>query len=179
MYTQPVAPDSNRKRALIVVADAHGNTMRVAQALGNHLRQRGQLVDVGDALATVMPAPTDYEAVILGTELGQARDRRVIGDYITRHRDKLGAVATGLFVLSPARTGVESRRHIDAFVRTVRWNPDFAATLSCRNSEPLRTLVRRALVAMLRRLAGSNDGINADEVTELADAINREVRRAR
>ena len=176
MHSQPI-PRTDPKRALIIVADAHGNTMRVAQALGVCLRRRGHIVDVGDALATSMPAPTDYAAVILGAELGRARDRRAIGDYILRYRDKLERIATGLFVLGGARDRIASRRYVEAFGRAVSWRPDFSTALPRMQTQYVRALFRRVLVSSLRRLSGSHNVSDADdEVADLANAIAREVR---
>lgn len=177
MHTQPTKR-SDRERALIIVADGQGSTMHVAQALGVRLRRQGHVVDVGDALAATS-APASYAAVILGAELGRAPQRRALADYISRHRDKLDQVTTGMFVLGDVRDGSASRHSIEAFENAVSWRPSFTASLSRPRPRHVRTLSQRLLTSLLRRLSGSKNVTEPDEVAELARVIGREVRRAR
>jgi menaquinone-dependent protoporphyrinogen IX oxidase len=163
-------------RALIVVADARGSTMSIANALRDRLRHRGHAVEVGDSQATATPTNAHYDAVIIGTQLGQARDRQLIYDYIARNREALSRLSTGLVVVHGSRSHTP-RHHIDAFSTALCWRPNFSASLEYRRPGRVRSAVRYALVMMLRQLTGSHDTSSLDEVSELADTISREVQR--
>jgi menaquinone-dependent protoporphyrinogen IX oxidase len=151
--------------------------MSIAEALRDRLRVRGHLVDVGSASTPLKP-PSEYDAVIIGTELGIARDRRAIGDYISRHRERLDALASGLFVIARRRSHI-ARRHVDAFASELSWHPKFAAALERDSTSRFRSMMRNGLIAMLERLTGSRNGSNTDDVSELADAIAGELQRNR
>jgi len=168
------APAPELRRALIVVADPQGTTMTIAHALRDRLRRRGHAVDVSDVTTTAKP--TAYDAVIIGTQLGQRRDRRMIGEFIAAHREGLNNVASGLFMVGTSRDHM-SRRHLEAFSSAVSWQPQFAAALRSPERTLLRLALRAALIAMLRRVSGSNDITEPDDVSALADVITRELRR--
>jgi menaquinone-dependent protoporphyrinogen IX oxidase len=165
-------------KTLIVVAGEFGDSMTIAQALGQRLRRRGHVVEVGDALAHSPPSPEDFQAVIIGTEPGQARDRRALGDYIGRHRAKLENRATGLFIVNnQKRRRIASQ--VDAFASTVNWRPTFAASLEVRKRAGMRAVLRYTLRAALSILTSTRNVANADAITELAVAITRALARRR
>lgn len=165
-------------KTLIVVAGEFGDSMTIAQALGQRLRRRGHVVEVGDALAHTPPSPEEFQAVIIGTEPGQPRDRRALGDYIARHRTKLENLATGLFIVNnQKRRRIASQ--VEAFASVVNWKPTFAASLQVRKRAGMRAVLRYTLRAALSLLTSTRNVANADEITELAEAITRELARSR
>jgi hypothetical protein len=140
-------------KTLIVVAGEFGDSMTIAQALGQRLRRRGHVVEVGDALAHTPPSPEQFQAVIIGTE-GHPRDRRALGDYIGRHRAKLENLATGLFIVNnQKRRRIASQ--VDAFASTVNWRPTFAASLEVRKRAGMRAVLRYTLRAALGLLTSA------------------------
>jgi hypothetical protein len=176
----PVQQSINRppNKTLIVVAGEFGDSMTIAQALGQRLRRRGHVVEVGNALAHTPPSPEEFQAVIIGTEPGQPRDRRALGDYIARHRTKLENLATGLFIVNnQKRRRIASQ--VEAFASTVNWRPTFAASLEVRKRVGMRAVLRYTLRAALGLLTSTRSLANADEITELAEAITRELARGR
>jgi menaquinone-dependent protoporphyrinogen IX oxidase len=169
---------SAASKTLILVAEQHGCTHAIARALALRMRKGGHRVDVTDAAGGSAPLPQEYDAVILGTEAGRNRDRRMIGDYVVTHRAALQHIPTGLFLVC---NSADALRHIDAFETRVGWRARFAAAFSYGGVSPSIGFVRRVLLAILLRLEGAVAERGIKELTALSDAMMNELtkRRAR
>jgi menaquinone-dependent protoporphyrinogen IX oxidase len=121
--------------------------------------------------------PAKYGAVVFGTDCGYSRERRALAAYIARHRDRLAAMPTALFVVSDA-SHPSSRQQAATFTRAMKWRPTFAAHVP-RRDRVLRSAARRMLTSILATIAGSRDVSKGDELATLADAIAHELSTAR
>src|SRR5262245_54106937 len=115
-------------KTLILVAEPHGCTQAIARAMALRLRAAGHRVDVNDVVSATNSPPDGYDAVIVGAEPSRKRDRRIIGNYISRHRPWLQGIPTGLFILSSTRPN--PREDVEAFETRVGWRAQFAAVFS-------------------------------------------------
>lgn len=162
-----------RCRTLIVAADGNGFATTIAHAIGSRLRSLGHDVHFGDVLVGKPPPPLDYDAVIIGTEHGDHRHRRVLGDYIARYRELLERLPTGLFVVNRRRSHRDPRQPIEAFETSVGWRPKYAAGIDCAHVGIGRALLRRAIHLVLRRLDYSIAAASTDEIRALVGALER------
>ncbi len=170
---------AHRTRTLIVSADSQGYTSTVARAIGARLQSRGHDVHFGDALAGKPPPPADYDAVIFGAEHGARIDRRALAAYIARHRELLGRIPTGLFVVNRRRPRGDTRWPIEVFESSVGWRPSYAAGIDCARLGISRTLLRRFVKFVLRRLDISIASSSTEEIRALVAAMERAVARRR
>ncbi len=179
---QQLSRESNRSRShrktLILVAEPHGYTHAIASAIALRMRTAGQHVDVSDAVGGENP-PDDYDAVILGADSARHRDRRVIGDYIASHRNRLQSIPTGLFILCNSGARTDPHRFVDAFETRVGLRARFAAVFSYGPLARGRSLIRRILLASLRVVDGSVADRGVTELTALADAMTNELVKSR
>jgi menaquinone-dependent protoporphyrinogen IX oxidase len=180
---QPLSREHRSRRShrktLILVAEPHGYTHAIARAIATRMRIAGQHVDVSDSVGGLNPPPDDYDAVILGAESARPRDRRVLGDYIASHRNRLQSIPTGLFILCGSGARMDPHRFVDAFETRVGLRARFAAVFSYGRMSRTSGLIRRILLASLRMLDGSVADRGVKELTALADAMTNELAKAR
>ena len=177
MQATSIEHAKSRNKTLIVSADPHGYTSTVAHAIAMRLRSLGHDVHFGDALVSRPPPPVDYDAVIFGTEHGERRDRRALGEYIARSREPLERLPTGLFVVM-RRPPRDPRQPIEAFETSVGWRAKFAAGIDCKRVGIGRTMMRKIMHFVLRHLEGAIAAENREEIHALVDAMEREVARS-
>jgi menaquinone-dependent protoporphyrinogen IX oxidase len=174
----PYVETSKRSKTLIVSADVNGFATSIAHAIGSRLRSLGHDVHYGDALVGRPPPPVDYDAVIIGTEHGDRRHRRVLGDYIARYREPLERLPTGLFVVNKRRSANrDPRQPIEAFETSVGWRPKYAAGIECGHIGIVRSLLRRGVHLILRHLDYSIAAESNDEIRALVGALERSLAR--
>ncbi|HEU4611482.1 MAG TPA: flavodoxin domain-containing protein [Kofleriaceae bacterium] len=173
------ASRAQRTKTLIVSADSQGYTSTVARAIGARLQSRGHDVHFGDALSGQPPAPAEYDAVIFGAEHGARVDRRALAAYIARHRELLGRIPTGLFVVNRSRSRGDARAPIEVLETSIGWRPSYAAGIDCAHLGISRTLLRRFMRFLLRRLDVSIASSSTEEIRALVAAMERAVARRR
>ena len=179
---QPQSRHLHRNRShaktLILVAERNTSTHSIANAIASRMRAAGQSVDISDATSGVQPPADDYDAVILGAEATAHRDRRLLGEYIARHRARLQAIPTGLFLLCSSDRR-DPQRFVDAFETRVGMRATFAALFSYGRLRPVSGVFRGLLAAVLRYIDGSVADRGVKELTALADAMTNALTKSR
>jgi menaquinone-dependent protoporphyrinogen IX oxidase len=124
-------PDLDRRgRILLIYAATQDHTRVIAEAVASRLRSHGYTVEVGDVSTGRMPPPEDYDAVVLGFDLGSKTGSSV--RYVDDNRAGLAQVPTALFTVSTSGTerDVDPGGCIERFLRSARWQPDIAAAFA-------------------------------------------------
>lgn len=167
-------------KTLILVGEPHGHSHAIARAIGLRMRNSNHRVEVGDLATGANPSPSDYAAVIMGTEAARIRDRRALANFISLHRSALQSIPTGLFVVCNSRESrADPRAFIEAFETAVGWRAQFAAAFQGGPNGVMSGSLRRFLLACLRVIDGSVAARGVDELTALADAMANELARPR
>ncbi|TVR94662.1 MAG: flavodoxin [Trueperaceae bacterium] len=86
-------------RVLIVYASKYGSTGEVASAIEEVLTTRGKHVDTHDALSA--PAPTGYDAVIVGSGVYVGSWLKAAASYLETHAEALRERPVWLFGVGP------------------------------------------------------------------------------
>jgi len=141
-------PDPDRRgRILLAYAATQDHTRLIAETVALRLRSHGYTVEIGDA-TSCMPPPEDYDAVVLGFDLGSQTGP--ILRYVDDNRAGLAQVPTALFTVSMTGTerDVAPGGSLETFLRSARWRPDFAAAFAGGSPFPREGV----LVRFVRRL---------------------------
>ncbi|MDX6702375.1 MAG: menaquinone-dependent protoporphyrinogen oxidase [Baekduia sp.] len=97
-----VADESVMKvRVLVLYASTHGHTGKIADRIGEALRENGvsaRVREVGTPGAHVDPA--GFDGVIVGGSIHMSRHQQAIIDWVTEHRATLNAVPSAFFSVS-------------------------------------------------------------------------------
>jgi menaquinone-dependent protoporphyrinogen IX oxidase len=88
-------------RILLVYATRHDSTREVADAVAEELRAAGHKVD--QRPATEAPAPTGYDAVVVGGPMIMGWHRQAMR-YVKMHRRELEGLPTALFITAASLT---------------------------------------------------------------------------
>jgi menaquinone-dependent protoporphyrinogen IX oxidase len=165
-------------RTLILVAESHGHSHAVATALASRMRTSGHHVDVRDASGG-LPGASEYDAVILGADVAVKRDRRLLGDWVASHRQRLKDIPTGLFIVCGPDRGTDARHCVDSFETRLGMRARFAAVFSYGRLRPITVILRAVLLAALHRIDGAIVDRGAGELRALADSMMHELASSR
>jgi menaquinone-dependent protoporphyrinogen oxidase len=120
-------------KVLVLYASHFGQTRTIAMKIAEQLRARGAETDVFDARFQT-PAPTGYDAAVIGSRIEVGRHANVIVDYIRSNREVLERMPTAFFSVSMAAAsptaGPDPSGHIAAFCDQVDWKPSVAVALA-------------------------------------------------
>lgn len=141
-------------KILIVYASTHGHTAKIARRIGAALEHEGATVDLHDVGGE--PAPSGYDAVVVGASIHAGHHQRELVGWAARHRGDLAAVPSAFFsvCLTAADDTEESRAatrgYIDDFVERTGWTParttTFAGALQYREYDFVTRLMMRLLM---------------------------------
>lgn len=102
--------------ALIAFDSAHPRMAWLANTIGIALERAGFITDVADVFVHSMPAPQDYELVIVGMMLNRLGDHGILR-WVESVATELGEVPSALFVMKPWW------RRRNPIRRRLRWHP--------------------------------------------------------
>ena len=162
-------------RLLIVYATREQQTYLIADALAVRLRRHGFAVEIDDAATGTMPAPNDYDVVILGLPMTFGDESDLVATYIEKNRAALSGMPAALFTVSKSGT---LRDHdpggfLEQFLRSVAWQPHVAAAFA--GGEPFPREGVLMSLATWTGSPGTSEGAayrtNWTDVQRFADAI--------
>jgi len=171
-------PARSLTRTLILVAEPHGHSHAVATALASRMRTAGHHVDVRDANGG-LPGANEYDAVILGADVAVKRDRRLLGEYVANHRQRLNDIPTGLFIVCRPDRTTDARHCLDSFETRLGMRARFAAVFSYGRLRPITVILRAVLLATLHHIDGTIIERGAAELRALADSMMNELAKSR
>ena len=132
--------------ALIAYDSAHrATTPRIASCLATCLEHAGFIADTADAAAHAMPAPPDYELVVIGMTPNRLGDH-ALSRWVELYATRLAEMPSALFIVAPARRVAHVLGHR---MRSLVWHP--AATIVISPSVSLE--IERSLAGFAARLA--------------------------
>lgn len=108
----------DQPHVLIAFDSAHHHRMAwIAQTIGAYLESAGFIADVADVSAHAMPAPPDYELVVVGMTLTRLGDHAILR-WVESVSAELRGVPSALFVVNPRRRSVHH-----PIARFLHWHP--------------------------------------------------------
>lgn len=112
---------------LIAYASHYGQTEKIATQLAEHLRQKGHEVALSDARTTQVPAPENYDLVVLGSRVEAGHHATEIRAYVRGNLGALEARPTAFFSVSMAAAGPDQGPDPDGYLEStfadLRWRP--------------------------------------------------------
>jgi len=120
-------------RILVVYASSHGQTRKIARALGDELRRAGHEVEIADALRAAPPPIADYDAVVLGSRVQFGVHARRLVEYLTENRAELTTTPSYFFSVSMSAAGDTSpdpQGYLEKLFTTTRWRPRLAGVFA-------------------------------------------------
>jgi menaquinone-dependent protoporphyrinogen oxidase len=165
-------------RILVLYASHHGQTRAIAEVIATRLRDRGhvaELVDVGVGVSP-MPAPEDYDAVVLGSRLELGRHARPLVRYVRRHREHLAVMPTAFFSVSmsaaQAGAGADPNGYIARFFADAGWRAGRAIAIpGALRYRAYGWATRLVMKAIARRGGHATDTSRDHEYTDWAQVL--------
>ncbi len=112
---------------LIVYGTTEGQTRKIAEHAGKHIRSRGHVVELYDS-ASLAPLDIDgFHAVVVAASVHHERHQVTVSDFVIAYHDQLSAKPTAFIsvslsaVLEYAKS--EAQAYADRFVATTHWQP--------------------------------------------------------
>ena len=121
-------------RVLIVYASTHGHTAKIADRIGDGLREHdvsARVREIGTPGANHDPA--EFDGVIVGASVHLSRHQSAVIDWITAHRTALNAVLSAFFSVSLTAADdtddarASTREMIDHVTGQTGWTPTTTA----------------------------------------------------
>lgn len=118
---------------LVAYGTGEGQTAKVAEHIGETLRDRGHDADVAD-LADGDPSVAEYDAVLVGSSIHYGKHGKRVRQFVRDNVDALAARPTAFFQLSLASAtdtddaAAETAGYVEAFIDATGWHPDRIAT---------------------------------------------------
>ena len=147
-------------RILVAYATCHGQTRKIAEAMGQRMRERGHVPELVELPRFGRgPDLAGFDAVVLGGPLYVTRHPRRVMRFARRRREALAAMPTAFFSVSLSAASRDERGRADAegcvdrFVTAVKWKPGLRACLA--GSLPYRDY-NVVLKAVMKRIAAAN-----------------------
>lgn len=162
---------------LVAYASHYGQTQKIAQQLAEHLRQQGHEVAVANARTSEVPAPTNYDLVVLGSRVEAGQHASQIRKYIREHIASLEAMPTAFFSVSMAAAGHAPGPDPAGYLQTtfsdLAWTP--SRWIAFAGGLPYRKYgwIMRFVMKRISRSAGhTTDTSRNHEMTDW-DAVRR------
>ena len=143
-------------RILVLYASTHGHTAKIAARIAATLEDDGATVDL-QQLNEAQPAPSDYDAVILGASIHAGHHQRALVKWAEQHRTALGLIPSAFFsvCLTAADDTEESRAatrgYLDDLVEATGWTPGHCTTFAGALQYREYDIATRALMRLLMR----------------------------
>ncbi len=166
-------------RILILYATREGHTARIAERIGQVLRDSGHEVESNRVDGgSVLPALAEYDAVIVGASIHYGAHPRALRSMLLRHRAILAARPSAFFSVSlsgggPGAKPAAAQRYLDTLLRQTRWQPALTASFGGALQYSKYGLFTRRLMRMIVGFAGGDTDMSRDyEYTDWA-AVDR------
>jgi menaquinone-dependent protoporphyrinogen oxidase len=141
-------------KILVVFATHYGHTRKVAVAIAERLRELGHQPDLFDVRdRDHVPAPDNYDAVVLGSRVELGKHATDLRNYVIAHKDVLERKPTAFFSVSLAASQPapepDPSGYLADFFDAVEWRPRraiaFAGALPYRKYGWLMRLIMKRI----------------------------------
>jgi menaquinone-dependent protoporphyrinogen oxidase len=152
-------------KLLVIYGTTKGQTTKIADRIGQALRERGDEVDVVDGRS--IPADLDlarYGGAVIGASVIAGRFQPYIVDFVKAHRDQLRRMPSAFFSVSLTEADPKKRARamvtVERFQKETGWEPgaiaSFAGSIAYLRFRWLMRLIwRRVPLPDRRRSDGS------------------------
>jgi menaquinone-dependent protoporphyrinogen oxidase len=154
-------------RVLVLYGTTQGQTGRIAEAMADVLRRRGEAVDVVNA-AGASPDPAPYDAVLVAASMHAGGYQRAVRKWVAAHthdlRRKPGAfVAVCLGILQhEERVQREVATSVADFLEGARWQPALTTVVAGALPYTKYDLVTRWIMKRIVAKAGGDTDTSRD-----------------
>lgn len=114
-------------KVLIVYGTTEGQTRKIGERVGKHIRDHGHVVELYDSAWVTHLDIDAFDAVVIAASVHQECHQETISDFVMAYRDKLMTKPTAFIsvslsvVLDFAKS--EAQAYVDSFVSTTQWKP--------------------------------------------------------
>jgi menaquinone-dependent protoporphyrinogen oxidase len=166
-------------RVLVLYATTEGHTARIAERIGQLLREAGHRVEARraqSAAENVAVAP--YDGVIVGASIHYGRHPGFLRALLRGRSADLAARAGAFFSVSlsaggPGAKPAAAQRYLQTFLRQVGWQPKMTATFAGALQYSKYRAFKRALMILFVGLAGGDTDTSRDYEYTDWDAVRR------
>ena len=165
---------------LVLYASTHGHTAKIAARIAAALQDDGATVDLQrfDGKAPP-PAPSDYDAVVLGASIHAGHHQRALVKWAEQHHTALDQHPSAFFSVSltaaddAEEARAATRGYVDDFVEKTGWTPSRSATFAGALQYREYDVATRVLMRLLmRRMHHPTDASQDYDYTDW-DAVER------
>jgi menaquinone-dependent protoporphyrinogen oxidase len=144
-------------RTCIAYATHEGQTAKIAEYIAGVIRAHGQEAETTDLRTSGHAAPSEYDAVIVGSSIHMGRHDKHATSYVKQHRATLERLPSALFSVSLAAHGDENEAegYVERFEEETGWHPARVALFSGALLYTEYGFIKRAV---MRKIAGDKPG---------------------
>ncbi len=165
----------NAKSILLVYATRFGSTREVAESVATSLREAGLKVDL--RLMSQVESLDQYEAVVLGAAIYNAKWHAEAHQFVARHQAALQQRPIAIFTLGPLSTSAaamrNSHRQLDKELAKYRWLKPVAVEVFAGKYDP-----KKPGMGFFERLLPARDYRDWEAIRAWANALPAQLRRA-
>ena len=112
-------------RIFITYGTSEGQTERIAEVVGDVLREHDHDVTLVDVKDTGAALPAGYDGVVVGASIHRGKHDKHVVDFVQRNKDGLVRVPTAFFSVSLAAAGddAEAEGYVEEFEKETDWQP--------------------------------------------------------
>lgn len=172
-------------RILIVYGTRFGQTAKIAEWMGDVLRERGYAVTIGDAAHLPLDLGiNDADGIIIGASVIFGRHEAAVRRFIRRHLTVLNERPSGFFSVSGSAGSPQpalreqAHRKVTQFVSSMAWRPMRTATIAGAMAYSRYTPLLRWVMRQIARRTGESTDSSQDheytdwhQVTQFADSV--------
>ncbi len=165
----------NTRSILLAYATRYGSTQEVAEAIATALRQAGVEVDVQPMQE--VKGLDNYDAVVLGAAIYNARWHPDAHQFLSQHQESLSQRPVAIFALGPLSTSQaamrNSRRQLDRELIRYPWLKPVALEMFAGKYDP-----SKPGLSLFERLVPARDYRNWDAIRAWANALPAQLEHA-
>jgi menaquinone-dependent protoporphyrinogen oxidase len=160
-------------RILVGFHTTEGQTARVAERIGDVLRDAGCDVEVRDVADA--PSPDDFDGVVVGDSIHMGRHSRPLAHYLTRYAEPLRTMPMALFQVSMAAAysddehAGEAQRNVHQLLEDADCDPDIVGVFAGALVYTKYGWIKRRVMRSIEKRQGGDTDISRDyEYTDWA-----------
>lgn len=113
------------KRIFITYGTTEGQTTKIAEFVGDVLRDHGHEVIVLDVMEARDTIPDSCDGVIIGASIHMGRHDQHVVDFVRKNQDTLAHIPSAFFSVSLAAHGdtSEAQGYVEQFEQETGWTP--------------------------------------------------------
>lgn len=157
---------------LMLYSTVDGHTREIAERMRQVWSEGGHAVTLASLDAAPLPAPADFDRVVIGASIRYGKHRPNVGDFINAQLDTLRARPWAFFSVSlvarkPNRDSAETNPYLKRFLRTLREPPPLLAVFAGKLEYPRYRFLDRQMIRLIMWM--TKGPTNPDAVVDYTD----------